>query len=108
MSRKHKWDKEYLKSFLESKRLITEMGCWEWTGFKDRDGYGKITIQGKQYYVHRVMAWICKDFDLESKLETAHTCDNPPCCNPEHLIEMTHEQNMQSSIDKKRSGWQKR
>jgi hypothetical protein len=94
--RYHRLDKEYLKKFLESKRLITEKGCWEWTGSRDGKGYGQIVIQYKHYGVHRLAAWIYKNYDLKSLLEQAHLCENPICFNPEHLDEMTHAQNMQS------------
>lgn len=27
-----------------------------------------------------------------------HTCDNPPCCNPAHILDGSHGDNMQDSI----------
>ncbi len=73
-------------------------GCLEWLagGSTDRPSgsYGIFTIDGKGYYAHRVSYAWQKDNTLKSNEAVRHTCDNPRCCNPDHLIKGTHLDNM--------------
>lgn len=58
--------------------------CWNWTGSKTEMGYGILRFQGKAVYAHR-HSYLINKGDLGDKL-VRHTCDNPSCCNPGHLI----------------------
>lgn len=66
--------------------------CWEWHGGRKPTGYGRLWHEGKHCYVHRL------SFELFvgpiGDLHVLHRCDNPPCCNPEHLFLGTHADNM--------------
>lgn len=66
---------------------ITEDDCWEWRGARNEHGYGVITLVRKNLFnarVHRVM--FERHFGpIEERLVVRHKCDNPPCCNPDHL-----------------------
>ncbi|MDR6887827.1 MULTISPECIES: HNH endonuclease [Variovorax] len=56
--------------------------CWPWKGPVDSDGYG---YEGRER-VHRT-AW--ERFNRESLKPgevVMHSCDNPPCCHPDHVI----------------------
>lgn len=89
------------------RRRICINNCWEWTGYRDKDGYGKMTttlIEGKNkpYGVHRISAMVFKGFDILSNLLVCHKCDNPSCFNPEHLFIGTPKKNYNDSINKGR------
>jgi hypothetical protein len=81
-------------------------GCWVFRGC-DRDGYGQIRIDNKTVKVHRYMFWKFKktlswiDFN-KTKIQVLHKCDNPPCCNPDHLFEGTQTDNIYDMVKKNR------
>lgn len=78
--------------------------CWPWQGQRDRDGYGRFWLDGQPGR----SATIASRFVLTAKLGrplaglACHTCDNPPCCNPDHLYEGTHQTNRQDSLARDR------
>lgn len=57
--------------------------CWEWTGKRQR-GYGICSVSRLPFLAHRVAYFIHNDVD-PGEFVVMHKCDNPPCCNPEHL-----------------------
>jgi len=61
-------------------------GCWEWMkGRSVTGGYGVISVSNKQEKVHRTM-WNVTFGDIPKGMCVLHRCDNPPCCNPDHLF----------------------
>lgn len=94
--------KDQLREIILSKKTITPSGCWEWNGNRHRQGYGKIQWKNKTYPVHRLWAHLVKGFDLNPRIMICHTCDNPPCFNPEHLFEGTASDNVRDSVKKLR------
>ena len=75
--------------------------CWLWTGCLNSSGYGVITRNGKQLLVHRV-SFVMHYRDLKEKEVIRHTCDNPPCVNPAHLIAGSTGNNIKDQWDRKR------
>lgn len=59
--------------------------CWEWQGAKTPKGYGNVRINKKYLKAHRV-AWELANFQIPSGYVVMHLCDNPACCNPNHLV----------------------
>lgn len=58
--------------------------CWPWKHCRDKDGYGEFRFGGKKYKAHRVAFELDNGPILDGLLGT-HSCDNPPCCNPNHV-----------------------
>ena len=77
-----------------------ENGCLEWQGWADRSGYGRININGKGVYAHRLAYELA--IGPIGDLKVLHKCDNPRCCNPEHLFLGTMRDNMQDMVKKGR------
>lgn len=73
--------------------------CEEFTGWKDKDGYGTKSYRGKTWRAHR-LAWTLVNGEIPEGLCILHRCDNPPCVNVEHLFLGTQEDNIRDR-DKK-------
>jgi hypothetical protein len=78
--------------FISKTGKTTETECWNWTGLIHPNGYGLMSIQSKKYYAHQ-LAFIYH-YRRKPVGVIRHKCDNPACCNPRHLQEGTHQQNI--------------
>ncbi len=67
--------------------------CWVWTGATNSDGYGVIRCDGQLVYAHRV-SYVMHGGELLDGEVVRHTCDNPPCVRPTHLVKGTVGQNI--------------
>lgn len=79
-------------------------GCIEWEGCRDYCGYGRLSFEGRSWGAHRLAyelryGAISKD---AKKWWVLHKCDNPSCCNPEHLYLGDAQDNANDMIDRKR------
>jgi HNH endonuclease len=86
----NRMDEKALKRFLAKTR--SSSGCWLWTGAKDKDGYGKFSLDGISQRAHRVAYEHWKG-DIPANHVIRHTCRNL-CVNPKHLLSGTQQQNM--------------
>ena len=79
--------------------------CWEWTATTGgRDGRGYFSIDGKRKLAHRVVFELFFGEIVEGMV-VRHSCDNPICCNPKHLVIGTRGQNEKDKYDRDRQGY---
>lgn len=76
--------------------------CWPWLGGKVGRGYGKTTVEGRSARANRV-AYTLAHGPIPDGAVVRHTCDNPPCCNPAHLITGTHADNSADAVERGRT-----
>ena len=84
----------------EAKLLRKDTGCVEYTGAKS-NGYGRVKRSGKLLLAHRY-AWELERGRIPDGMFVCHTCDNPPCCNIDHLFIGTNSDNMKDAYNKNR------
>jgi hypothetical protein len=71
--------------------------CWIWTGRRDRGGYGTLRTKTSQVRAHRVSFEIHKG-EIPEGMVIRHTCHNPPCVNPNHLLSGTNLDNVMDKV----------
>ena len=79
--------------------------CWEWQASTRKDGYGQVWYQKTLLSAHRVSYEIAYG-PLPEGFVLRHTCDNPRCCNPAHLVAGTQEANMRDMVSRGRHRFQ--
>lgn len=95
-------------------RVFKTNGCWYWTGYVDRYGYGTFRVGSitdgtrRKVYAHR---WsYTNSTGLEAPQDVDHTCHNEDkscpggvtclhrrCVRPDHLIAATRSENLTNS-----------
>lgn len=75
--------------------------CWPWTAHTHYKGYGVFGIDGYAEKAHRV-SWEITNGEIPKGMCVCHKCDNPPCCNPNHLFLGTTGDNTRDSVRKGR------
>jgi hypothetical protein len=77
------------------KSLVEASGteCIVWPRFLDKDGYGRVWIDGKSALAHRVAYEIARG-EIPLGLTIDHLCRNRACINPAHLEPVTQVENM--------------
>lgn len=90
--------------FMRCVDINPETGCWEWNKSRSekRGGYGQKRLGGKTYKSHR-LSWMIFRSHIPEGLFVCHKCDNPPCCNPDHLFLGTGRDNVRDAIEKGRA-----
>lgn len=102
----NKYSRKDIKRFIRHIKVNKETGCWEWIGYLDKDGYGQFSIilsnMKKMVKSHRLAFSIFHNIVIISEMCVCHTCDNPKCCNPNHLWLGTNLDNTQDMMNKGR------
>lgn len=82
--------------------VIKGEDCWLCTRVHS-NGYGRFPFKGIRYYSHRV-AWELYYGPIPEGFQILHHCDNPICCNPNHLFIGKAKDNVADMIQKGRGG----
>jgi hypothetical protein len=102
--------RELLVRVLLSNIVVLETGCWVCTAAeedkrKNKLGYRRVKVT-RGGVVHRVLSHRLSyehfKGPIPKRILVCHSCDFPPCCNPEHLFPGTHSENTQDMVSKHR------
>lgn len=80
-------------------------GCIIWTGACNNDGYARMTVwsrgerRSRVVYAHHVVQRMADGREPQHWQERGHSCDTPPCINPEHLRIERRKFNRQRSAE---------
>lgn len=83
-------------------KVLKTTTCWLWQRGKDKDGYGKFSIRGKDLRAHKY-SYMLFNGVYPLNMLVCHTCDTPACVNPKHLFIGSHQDNVNDMISKKRN-----
>jgi len=87
--------------FLTNVVVLNLDGCWIWQMYCNANGYGQFWVPPNMKFAHRVAYTIWRG-PIPPDLLVCHKCDNPPCCNPEHLFVGTAADNHRDRNEKGR------
>lgn len=76
---------------LNNRKMVKD--CWQWTGYKNKKGYGIISYKSKPKQIHRLSYEIYKG-RIPKDLTIDHMCRNTLCFNPDHLEAVTLKENI--------------
>ncbi len=87
-------------------RVQKTEGCWVWQGATIKKGYGSFnpgsSRKGSNPWISSRFAWFVTFGVIPIGLWVLHKCDNPPCCNPDHLFLGTVKDNAADARQKGR------
>lgn len=92
-------NKEYI---LDRVKINKDTNCWEWLLSKDNWWYWRCKNKWIVDRIHRISYKVFV-WEIPKWLLVCHKCDNPICCNPEHLFLWTHIDNMNDMVSKWRN-----
>lgn len=99
-TKKGAWDESASERLLRRSTPAVS-GCIVWTGACDKDGYGKFTKKGWPDRAHQA-AFVASNGEIPDGQIVRHTCDNPPCINPDHLVAGSFADNAADRVQRER------
>jgi hypothetical protein len=92
------WKEKIKIKFLKYIEIIPN-SCWNWIGYKDREGYGICWHGYFNQRAHRTSFYLFKHVFPKEKF-VLHICDNKSCVNPDHLYLGDAKQNAKDAIER--------
>lgn len=77
-------------------------GCWLWAGSCDSHGYGQLRVDGQLRFASHISLELDGRPRPSPEACARHSCDFPPCVNPDHLEWGTRKQNTADAIKRGR------
>ncbi len=77
--------------------------CWEWQAGRHSRGYGIFYLTGHTQILAHRLALALATGTIPEGAYALHSCDNPPCCNPNHLRWGTQAENMHDAASRGRA-----
>lgn len=88
------------------RRSVERNGCLEWTGGRDADGYGHISVgsgtEKRKVRTHRLAWELAVGASVPVGMSVLHRCDNPACIKADHLFVGTNADNVADMVRKGR------
>jgi hypothetical protein len=80
--------------------------CWEWKGGRIPQGYGRLWDYERRVDLRAIRVCYAIHYgEVPTHLMVRHTCDNPPCVNPAHLILGTAQDNTDDAKVRRRHSY---
>lgn len=91
---------------IERFRALVDAGgrdrCWPWKA-SCKQGYGRFKISSYEIVIASRFALVLATREEHLHLHALHSCDNPTCCNPNHLRWGTAAENMADMRERNRA-----
>jgi hypothetical protein len=77
--------------------------CWPWHGSRHPKGYGNFMLATRASIPAHRYSFYLRNGELPSDQLIRHTCDNPCCVNPHHLLAGSHADNARDAKERGRN-----
>lgn len=74
-------------------------GCWVWTVYVNKDGYGECKWHGRSPQLAHRVAFLLTHASLPKNVQVLQSCENKLCVNPSHLYILTNADRFWLKVD---------